>query len=47
MAPEDHEDAVAEAKAFGAEVVDVGRHGREERPYAYIKDPDGYIIELS
>ena len=47
VAPEDHEAAVAEAKAFGAEVVDAGRQGRDERPYAYIKDPDGYVIELS
>ena len=46
VAPEDHADALAEAKAFGAEVVDVGRQGGDERPYAYIKDPDGYVIEL-
>ena len=46
VAPEDHENAMAEAKAFGAEVVDVGRQGRDERPYGYIKDPDGYVIEL-
>ena len=47
LAPEDHEAALAEAKAFGAEIVDAGRQGRDERPYAYIKDPDGYTIELS
>ena len=46
VAAEDHEDAVAEAKAFGAEIVDAGGQGGQ-RPYTYIKDPDGYVIELS
>ena len=47
ISPEDHEAAVAEAKAFGAEVVDISEPGRDRRPYVYIKDPDGYVIELS
>jgi catechol 2,3-dioxygenase-like lactoylglutathione lyase family enzyme len=46
VAQEEHADAVAEAEAFGAEVVGVGGQGPDERPYAYIKDPDGYVIEL-
>ncbi len=47
VAPEDHAAAVEEARAFGAEVLAVGRHGGPNgTPYAYIKDPDGYIIEL-
>ncbi len=47
ISPEDHEAAVAEAKAFGAEVVDISEPARDRRPYVYIKDPDGYVIELS
>lgn len=42
---EDHAAAVAEARTYGAEVVDVGQHG-DGVLYAYIKDPDGYTIEL-
>ena len=43
---EDHAAAVEEVRNFGAEVLDVGRHG-EDALYAYFKDPDGYVIELS
>ena len=43
---EDHAAAVEEARAFGAEVLDVGRHGGNAL-YAYIKDPDDYIIEIT
>ena len=46
LAAENHEAALAEAKAFGAEVVGTSEPGNS-RPYAYIKDPDGYTIELS
>ncbi len=42
---EDHAAAVEEARRFGAEVLDVGQHG-DNSLYAYIKDPDGYIIEI-
>ena len=42
---EDHAAAVEEARAYGAEVVGVGQHG-DGVLYAYIKDPDGYTIEL-
>ena len=42
---EDHAAAVEEARRFGAEVLDVGQHG-DNGLYAYIKDPDGYIIEI-
>lgn len=39
--------AVAEVEAAGVEVLSTGRHGGAQGPlYAYIKDPDGYIIEL-
>ena len=41
----DHAAAVEEARAFGAEVTSVGQHG-DGPLYAYIKDPDGYLIEL-
>ena len=44
--PEDHAAAVEEARAFGAEVTSVGQHGGHGPLYAYIKDPDGYLIEL-
>ncbi len=42
---EDHAAAVEEARRLGAEVLDVGQHG-DNGLYAYIKDPDGYIIEI-
>ena len=42
---EEHAAAVEEVRNFGAAVLDVGHHG-ENALYAYIKDPDGYIIEL-
>jgi catechol 2,3-dioxygenase-like lactoylglutathione lyase family enzyme len=42
---EDHAAAVEEARRFGAEVLEVGQHG-DNGLYAYIKDPDGYIIEI-
>ena len=42
---EDHSAAVEEARTYGAEVLGVGQHG-DNSLYAYIKDPDGYIVEL-
>ncbi len=42
---EDHAAAVEEARDYGAGVVGVGQHG-DGVLYAYIKDPDGYTIEL-
>ena len=45
VAKEDLHSAIAEARAAGAEILDVGQH-EEGWEYAYIKDPDGYVIEL-
>ena len=42
---EDHSSAVEEARTYGAEVMGVGQHS-DNSLYAYIKDPDGYIVEL-
>lgn len=42
---EEHAAAVEEARKFGCEVLGVGQHS-EDVLYAYIKDPDGYIIEI-
>ena len=44
---EQHGQAVAEAKAFGAEVLATGSHGGDGQPYVYLRDPDGYTVELS
>ena len=44
---EDFDAALAEAKQFGAEILSSGSWGgRQGSRYAYIKDPDGYVIEL-
>ena len=37
--------AVPVQRGGGAQVLDVGKHG-ESSLYAYIKDPDGYVIEI-
>ena len=37
--------AVIEARAFGAEIIEVGQHG-DGAAYVYLKDPDGYVIEI-
>ena len=42
---EDHAAAVEEARKFGCEVLSVGQHSDDDL-YAYIKDPDGYTIEI-
>ena len=43
---EDHGAAVAEVRAAGVEISRTGNHAPGV-PFAYIKDPDGYTIELS
>ena len=40
-----HAAAVDEARAFGAEILDVGEHGGGVL-YAYLKDPHGYVTEI-
>ena len=45
VAEADFEAALKEVRGSGAEVVSVGEHGPGQ-PYAYVKDPDGYLIEL-
>ena len=42
---ESFQEALAEARSYGVEVLEVGRFG-DGQDYAYIKDPDGYVIEL-
>ena len=42
---EEHAAAVEEARRFGVEVMEVGQHG-DNALYAYMRDPDGYIIEI-
>jgi catechol 2,3-dioxygenase-like lactoylglutathione lyase family enzyme len=37
--------AVAEIEASGGRVVERGSHG-DGHPFAYVADPDGYVIEL-
>ena len=47
VAREDFDAGLDEVRAFGADVVWTGRHGGANgSPYAYIKDPDGYVIEI-
>jgi catechol 2,3-dioxygenase-like lactoylglutathione lyase family enzyme len=38
--------AVAEVEAAGGRLIDRGEHAPGV-PFAYIRDPDGYVIELS
>ena len=47
IAPEDFGAALEEVRAAGVTVESPGNFGRGREPYAYIKDPDGYTIELS
>ena len=42
---EAHAAAVEEARASGAEVQGVGQYS-DGTLYAYVKDPDGYVIEI-
>lgn len=39
------EKGLKEAKAHGVEVLSTGEHEDGER-YAYLRDPDGYVIEM-
>ena len=41
----DLESAIKEVKKAGGKLVEIGEHS-PENPYAYVADPDGYIIEL-
>lgn len=41
----DLDDAVAEIEAAGGRLIERGEH-RRGQPYAYVADPDGYLIEL-
>jgi catechol 2,3-dioxygenase-like lactoylglutathione lyase family enzyme len=43
--PDDLERAIAEVEAAGGKLVERGNHG-PGIPYAYVSDPDGYLIEL-
>ena len=39
------DDAIAEIVAHGGELVEKGEHAPGV-PYAYVRDPDGYVIEI-
>lgn len=39
------DDAIAQVEAPGGTLVERGEHA-PSTPYAYVKDPDGYVIEL-
>ncbi len=41
----DMDAAIAEVEGAGGKLIRRGEHGPGE-PYAYIEDPDGYVIEL-
>jgi catechol 2,3-dioxygenase-like lactoylglutathione lyase family enzyme len=43
--PGDLDAAIEAVEAGGGKLVERGKHGGTE-PFAYIEDPDGYIIEL-
>lgn len=43
--PDDLERAIKEVEAAGGKLVERGNHG-PGIPYAYVSDPDGYLIEL-
>jgi catechol 2,3-dioxygenase-like lactoylglutathione lyase family enzyme len=43
--PRDLDSAVAEVEAAGGRLVERGAHG-PGHPFAYVADPDGYVIEL-
>ena len=42
---QDLDDAIREAQAAGGKLVERGAHA-PGKPFAYIADPDGYLIEL-
>jgi catechol 2,3-dioxygenase-like lactoylglutathione lyase family enzyme len=39
------DDAIAEVEAHGGSLVEKGEHA-PGIPYAYVRDPDGYVIEI-
>ena len=41
----DHERAIKQVERAGGKLVSRGKHGGQF-PYAYVSDPDGYVIEL-
>jgi lactoylglutathione lyase len=41
----DHDRAIAQVEKAGGRLVSRGKHGGVH-PYAYVADPDGYVIEL-
>lgn len=44
--PADLDDAIAQVEAAGGRLVERGAHGGGAQPFAYVADPDGYVIEL-
>ena len=46
VSSEDLDTAIAEVRAAGVEVIETGSFAPGV-PFAYIKDPDGYTVELS
>ena len=42
---EDHDRAIAQIERAGGSLVSRGKHAGKY-PYAYVADPDGYVIEL-
>jgi catechol 2,3-dioxygenase-like lactoylglutathione lyase family enzyme len=42
---DDHDRAIAQVERAGGALVSRGKHGGKF-PYAYVSDPDGYVIEL-
>jgi catechol 2,3-dioxygenase-like lactoylglutathione lyase family enzyme len=43
--PTELEAAIAEIEAAGGKLVERGQHGASQ-PFAYVADPDGYVIEI-
>ena len=41
----DHDRAIKQVERAGGKLVSRGKHGGQF-PYAYVSDPDGYVIEL-
>jgi catechol 2,3-dioxygenase-like lactoylglutathione lyase family enzyme len=42
---DDHDRVIAQVERAGGKLVSRGKHGGQF-PYAYVSDPDGYVIEL-
>ena len=41
----DHDRAIKQVEKAGGKLISRGKHGGKS-PYAYVSDPDGYVIEL-